>query len=145
MTLTVNRDRELALLASTVGCGNPILVELRGGPATGKTSLLSELSELAELQGMVREAGTLPRMLGSLVGGAAEHGGLLLTFDDLHLADDPFCELLGQVLRNPLPGQAIFAAAYSPDQASPALLAALDGTRTTRLVLELDGSYAQAR
>lgn len=137
MTLTLNRDRELALLATTVGGRNPILVELRGGPGTGKTTLLSELTELADLQGMARHAGTLPRMLGALLGGAAEHGGLLLTFDDLHLADDPFCELLGQVLRHPLAGQTIFAAAYCPDQAPPALLAALDQTRTTRLVIEL--------
>src|SRR3954447_22114821 len=145
MTLTLNRDRELALLATTVGGRNPILVELRGGPETGKTTLLSELSELADLQGMARHDGTLPRMLGALVGGAAEHSGLLLTFDDLHLADDPFCELLGQVLRNPLAGQTIFAAAYRPDQAPPALLAALAQPRTPRLVIELDGSHAEAR
>ncbi|NUR63808.1 MAG: ATP-binding protein, partial [Catenulispora sp.] len=81
-----------------------------------------------------------PGFSGSGLGGASGLGGGAILFDDVHLADEASTRLLARLVRTPVPGPLLLAAAHCPRRTGSVLLEALDdGARTGTVVrIELD-------
>ncbi len=123
--ILVGRTAELAaldrLLDDTIA-GRPGVVAITGEPGMGKTTVLAELAARAGARGCaVQPSEPSPAWLSTM----DTRAGLVLVLDDLHRADAPAIARLGDLVRRPPAARVLFAVAFRPRQAPPALLAVL--------------------
>ncbi|EWM09987.1 ATP-binding protein [Kutzneria sp. 744] len=128
------RDHEMSALRSAVtacAAGASIVVDITGDPGLGKSTLLAELSKLAQAKGLAVVTDPSPAFengLGSvaeLVAEADRGTGVLLCLDDLHSAGDHTLTLLHELLRRPPGTPLILACGHRPRQSPARLLASL--------------------
>ncbi|MCA2213972.1 BTAD domain-containing putative transcriptional regulator [Jidongwangia harbinensis] len=105
-----------------------LLAEILPVPGPGPTA--------ASRRSLAAERFRLHRAVRALLGTLTRRSGLVLILEDLHWADHGSAELLGHLLRHPVPGALLLAASYRPRQL-PGLLrqhlgrAVQDGTAET--------------